>query len=336
MPESRAYAIIPGHQANITVQRGGAPGGPTRDPTPKILGGPKLDPDKSTTRDVRSIFLCSLHRYIDPTSDCDGSVKKLVGGVYKGEVDCIFSQYSLSNTNNMASTTPQNVFFSSRGLKLAGHLYQPPSGAPNRNGAAIVICHPWTSIKEQSPANYARVLAPAGFICLTYDAAYQGESEGEPRHLEDPYQRVEDIKCAVTYLTSLEQVDSDKIGVFGICASGGYAPFAAQTDLRIKACATAAAVCSGTMARRGFDKDSSNMTILKTQLEAAAADRNSDITGKKVPIVHMLPEKYSDLPDDYPESFRDLASYYRTPRGFMKGRTERRSLPPELGYHGQL
>jgi fermentation-respiration switch protein FrsA (DUF1100 family) len=211
-------------------------------------------------------------------------------------------------------SAPENVSFLSRNLKLAAHLYHPVPNSPNRSGAAIVICHPWTSIKEQSPANYARVLSQAGFICLAYDAAYQGESEGEPRNLEDPGQRVEDIKSAVTYLTSLKEVNPEKIGVLGICASGGYAPFAAQTDLRIKACATSAAVCVGTMARRGFDKDSSNLTILKSQLEAAAKDRNSDVTGDKVPIVHLLPDKLEDAPADMPESFRDLASYYRTPR----------------------
>lgn len=86
-----------------------------------------------------------------------------------------------------------NVSFLSRGYKLAAQLYQPSANAPSRNGAAIVIAHPWTSIKEQSPANYARVLSQAGFICLTYDAAYQGESEGKPRALADPGQRVKDI-----------------------------------------------------------------------------------------------------------------------------------------------
>jgi fermentation-respiration switch protein FrsA (DUF1100 family) len=212
-------------------------------------------------------------------------------------------------------SSPEKVSFLSRNIKLAAHFYKPVPNSTDRAGAAIVICHPWTSIKEQSPANYARVLSKAGFICLAYDAAYQGESEGEPRSLEDPYHRVEDIKSAVTYLTSREDVDAEKIGVLGICASGGYAPFAAQTDLRIKAVATSAAVCVGTMARRGFDKDSSNMDILKTQLEAAAKDRASDVNGEKVPIVHMLPEKLEDAPEGFPESFRDLASYYRTSRG---------------------
>lgn len=157
------------------------------------------------------------------------------------------------------------------------------------------------------------MLTKAGFTCLAYDAAYQGESEGEPRALEDPGQRVEDIKSAVTYLISRKVVDSGKIGVLGICASGGYAPYAAQGDLRIKAVATSAAVCVGTMARRGFHKDSSNRDILKSQLEAAAKDRNSDVTGEKVEIVHMLPDKEEDAAK-LPESFQDLYSYNRTPR----------------------
>lgn len=217
----------------------------------------------------------------------------------------------------MSTARREDVSFYSRALKLAAHFYHPVEGSPDTKGAAIVICHPWTSIKEQSPANYARVLTQAGFRCLAYDAAYQGESEGQPRDLEDPYQRVEDIKAAVTYLVSRPDVDSEKVGVLGICASGGYAPFAAQTDLRIKAVATAAAVDVGVMARRGFDKNSSNMDILKTQLEAAAADRNGDVTGAKVPIVHLLPETFDpqNPPEGMPDSFKDLADFYRTPKG---------------------
>ncbi|CAO2658362.1 Nn.00g060850.m01.CDS01 [Neocucurbitaria sp. VM-36] len=186
--------------------------------------------------------------------------------------------------------------------------------SPNRSGAAIVTCHPWTSIKEQSPANYARVLSAAGFTCLAYDAAYQGESEGEPRSLEDPYQRVEDIKCAVTYLISrADIVDANKIGVLGICASGGYAPFAAQTDLRIKAVATSAAVCVGTMARRGFDKDSTTQEILTAQLQNAAKDRISDTKGHEhVDLVHMLLDTIEAAESaSLPPSFLDLATYYR-------------------------
>lgn len=226
-----------------------------------------------------------------------------------------FFQSNLSRKDWRISTmsSSENVSFLSRNYKLAAHFYSPAHDSPDRGGAAIIICHPWTSVKEQSPANYARVLTKAGFTCLAYDAAYQGESEGEPRFLEDPAQRTEDIKSAVTYLISRKDVNSEKIGVLGICTSGGYAPYAAQGDLRIKAVATSVAVCVGTMARRGFEKDSSNMNILHSQLEAAAKDRNSDITGEKIDTVHLLPDKAEDA-ESLTAPFQDLASYYRTPR----------------------
>jgi fermentation-respiration switch protein FrsA (DUF1100 family) len=67
------------------------------------------------------------------------------------------------------------------------------------------------------------------------------------------------------------------------------------------------------MARRGFDQDSATTEMLHAQLEVAAKDRSGDVTGEKVDVVHLLPERFEDVKDS-PESFQDLASYYRTPR----------------------
>ncbi|RAL08470.1 alpha/beta hydrolase [Aspergillus homomorphus CBS 101889] len=208
---------------------------------------------------------------------------------------------------------PESIIFLSRNLKLSAHLYAPSADAPSRAGAAIIIAHPWTSIKEQSPANYARLLSAAGFTCLTYDAAYQGASDGQPRHLEDPAQRVEEIKNAVTYLSNRHGIDPTKIGVLGICAAGGYACFAAQTDVRLRAVATVSAACVGTLTRRGLEKDSPASEALRMQLELAAKDRSGE---GEIPPVQMLPERFEDLPAECPAAMRDFASYYCTARGF--------------------
>ncbi|WP_249671293.1 alpha/beta hydrolase, partial [Bacillus thuringiensis] len=77
-----------------------------------------------------------------------------------------------------------------------------------------------------------------GYVTIAFDASYQGESEGEPRYIEEPAARVEDIRCAVDYLTTLAYLDNNRIGVLGVCAGGGYAVNAAMTERRIKAVGT--------------------------------------------------------------------------------------------------
>lgn len=118
-----------------------------------------------------------------------------------------------------------------RGPPLSPNIKFPP---PLRRSHHHLL--PFDFHRGAIPANYVCVLFQARFI---YDAAYQGESKGEP---QDPAQRVEDTKCAVTNLIGLKDVNPEKIGVLGICSSGCYSPFAAQIDLRIKAGATSAAV----------------------------------------------------------------------------------------------
>ncbi|KAL8936541.1 MAG: hypothetical protein Q9216_004885 [Gyalolechia sp. 2 TL-2023] len=225
-------------------------------------------------------------------------------------------------------TTPTKVYFPAFSLKICAELYAPADGATDRQGAAIVISHPMTGVKEQTAANYARVFSQAGFYALAFDAGYQGESTGQPRGLEDPHQRVEDVKAAVSYLTILKgKVDPERIGVLGICASGGYTSYATQSDSRIKALGTVSAACVGRMTRGGSvhrENSQENPEVIAAALGAAAQWRNRVANNE-----HLQPPKMIDITtmsDDTDSFLKDAADYYQTPRGHHDRSDQR--IPP--------
>jgi hypothetical protein len=143
-------------------------------------------------------------------------------------------------------------------------------------------------VKEQAAGLYARRLAEQGFITLAFDAAYQGESEGEPRGLEDPAHRVEDLKSAVSFLITRNEVDADRIGAMGICASGGCALTATATDHRIKAVATVSAVDIARQFRQGAD-GAQDPAVFQGMLDAAAAARTAEARGEGIQTFPLFP-----------------------------------------------
>ena len=148
---------------------------------------------------------------------------------------------------------------------------------------------------------------------LTFDASYQGESEGLPRYLEDPTSRVEDIRAAVDYLTSLKYVDRTRIGAMGICAGGGYTLAAVQTDIRIKAAAGVCAWNVGDWIRDGMPPKGKN-ALLHQALEMAADARTREANGEATICVGYVPETPADFTDETPVIMKEASNYYRTKR----------------------
>ena len=147
------------------------------------------------------------------------------------------------NSNEMKTSNQiqmQKVSFKSEGANLVGNLYYPTNYEANQAYPAIVVSGSWTTVKEQMAGLYAERLAEAGFITLAFDFRNFGESEGEPRFYENPSMKKVDIKNAVSYLQSLNEVDNARIGAFGVCAGAMYTLMAASEDDRIKSVVTAA------------------------------------------------------------------------------------------------
>ncbi|WP_344260888.1 alpha/beta hydrolase [Actinomadura napierensis] len=208
--------------------------------------------------------------------------------------------------------TTIDVTFDSAGITLAGHLYVPdaPSDGPR---PGIVVGHPGTGVKEQAAGLYAARLAEQGFVTLAFDAAYQGESGGEPRGLEDPAQRIEDLKAAVSFLTTRPEVDAERIGALGICASGGYVLPATAGDHRIKATATVSAVDIARQFRLGADGAQDPM-VFQGMLDAAAAARTTAARGADPGVLTLFPDTIEEARRLGGEHGAEGFEYYRTPR----------------------
>lgn len=143
--------------------------------------------------------------------------------------------FELSDRVKRAPVRYRNRF----GIELAGELYVAKDLDETTAHPALVIGPPYGGVKEQGPGVYANQLAQRGFVVLTFDPSFCGESAGEPHHLSSPELFAEDFSAGVDYLGLLPFVDRDQIGALGICGSGGFALAAAEMGPRIKAVATA-------------------------------------------------------------------------------------------------
>ena len=138
----------------------------------------------------------------------------------------------------------KQVSYDTRGLKAVANVYLPPNFTSSGKYPAIVVAHPNGGVKEQVAGLYAQNLAQMGYVTLAFDALYQGASEGSPRNVDTPTNRIEDIYVAIDFISTFKGVDSERLGILGICGGGGYTLKAAQTDKRLKAIATLSQISS--------------------------------------------------------------------------------------------
>lgn len=204
----------------------------------------------------------------------------------------------------------KQLTFKNNQVTMAAELYGPADFEEGKKYPAIVCAHPAGAVKEQSPAQYAQRIAKKGFVVLTFDASHQGASGGEPRYLESPAERVEDIRSAVDFLSTLPFVDADRIGAMGICAGGGYSVSAATTERRIKAVAGVSATDAGAAIREGWDGTTPASEQIK-MLEMVAAQRTLEANGGEIQYMPYVPESVDASTG---VTMREAHEYYRTSR----------------------
>ena len=211
------------------------------------------------------------------------------------------------------------VSYRLNGNLISANIYTPAGYDKNSNKKypAIVVAHPNGGVKERVAGLYAQKLAEDGYITIAADASFQGASGGQPRNLDNPSFRVEDIHGMADIIVSFPGVDADRLGALGICGGGGYTLKATQTDKRLKAVATLSMFNSGIVRRDGFLDSAKDSTIKR--LEEASATRANEAAGKNISrtpgmeTMDIPADQLAEMPDLYREGYIYYGKTHRHP-----------------------
>ena len=225
--------------------------------------------------------------------------------------------------------TVQKVTFKNQyQMNVTGNLFVPNDLDRNTKNAAMVVGHPMGAVKEQSANLYATKLAERGFVTMSLDLSYWGESEGQPRNLVAPDVYTEDFSAAVDYLRTQSFVDTERIGALGVCGSGSFVISAAKIDPRIKAVATVSMYDMGGVNRNGL-RGAMTPEMRQEALALAAQQRDVEFTGGDVKYVGGTP---FELDDQSTAIDREFYDFYRTARGNSPDTTTQPTLSSNVRF----
>ena len=234
------------------------------------------------------------------------------------------------------------TFHNRYGITLAADLYVPK----NAEGKlpAIAVSGPFGAVKEQSSGLYAQTMAEFGFLAIAFDPSFTGESGGTPRYVASPDINTEDFCAAVDFLSVQENVDSERIGIIGICGWGGMAINAAAMDTRIKATAAMTMYDMTRVNANGYFDSENTADARYAKKQAMNAQRTADYKNGTYALAGGVVDP---LPEDAPRFVKDYYGYYKTQRGYHprslnsnNGWNVTSSLPfmnmPILQYAGEI
>ena len=217
----------------------------------------------------------------------------------------------------------RKVTFHNRfGITLVADLYEPKEYEGKLPGVAV--CGPFGAVKEQASGLYAQIMAERGYLSIAFDPSYTGESSGTPRYVASPDINTEDFSAAVDFLSVQDNVDSEKIGIIGICGWGGLALNVASIDTRIKATVCSTMYNMSRVNHNGYF-DSTTEDGLYELKKTLNAQRIEDYKKGEYSLGGGVVDP---LPEDAPFYVKDYYDYYKTPRGYHK-----RSLNSNGGWN---
>ena len=259
-------------------------------------------------------------------------LKALALAMWFGTAGHAFPADMSSGANNFYKSdkvTMQRVTFKNQyNMNVVGNLFIPKGLNQNTQNPAIIVGHPMGAVKEQSANLYAQKLADQGFVTLSLDLSFWGESEGQPRNAVLPDVYADDFSAAVDFLGTRPFVDRDRIGVIGICGSGSFVISAAKIDPRMKAIATISMYDMGGVNRNGLNH-SLTLEQRRKVIKEAAEQRYVEFSGGETKYTGGTCHELNENTDPIQREFYD---FYRTSRGEFtsKGTSPKVTTHPTL------
>ncbi|MCB2354580.1 alpha/beta hydrolase [Clostridium estertheticum] len=235
------------------------------------------------------------------------AVKKLPVSLPAGDMSRGADNFYKSNKVDVKKVTFHNIY----NMKVAGNLFVPKNLDKSKKHSAIIVGHPMGAVKEQSANLYAQKMADKGYVTISFDMSFWGDSEGKPGNSVSPDIYADDFSAAVDFLDTLSYVDRENIGVIGICGSGSFAISEAKIDPRMKAVATVSMYDMGSVNRNALNH-SQTLEQRKKGIADAAHQRDIEYAGGKKEYTSGTQETIDENSSPIAKEFYD---FYRTSRG---------------------
>jgi len=127
------------------------------------------------------------------------------------------------------------VSFPSGGLGLEGILAIPEGAGPF---PAVIVCHPHPlyggSMDNNVVNSLSETITQASFVSFKFNFRGVGESQGE---FGQGIGEREDVEAAISFISTVTGVDSERVGLAGYSAGAGFALPVGFNDDRIRALA---------------------------------------------------------------------------------------------------
>ena len=190
------------------------------------------------------------------------------------------------------------TFVNHFGITIVADQYEPKDYEGKLSG--IAVCGPYSAVKEQVSGRYAQEMASKGFVAIAFDPSYYGESGGLPRYMNSIDHCVEDYQAAIDYLSNLDNVDKEKIGIIGICGWGGLALNTAAIDTRIKATVASTMYDMSRVGAKGYfdanDSEEERHNLRVTYNTQRTEDYKTGTYKRAGGVVYPLPEDAPLIP----------------------------------------